>query len=92
LLRQYFSGFALTRRLGGRGEVQHRVEGAVQHLRGVLDPALHELRAFRDARPEAGGQVVQHHHLVPGLHQMAATTTADVSGTTRDQKLLFRTH
>lgn len=68
--------------------MQHRLEGAaVQHLGGVLDPALDELGTGRDALAETGGQVVQHGDLVPGLQKVGCDHTADVAGTAGDQVL-----
>ena len=74
--------------LGEGGEVQHRVVGGVEPLRGVLDAALDEAGTGGDARAVSGGQVVQHGHLVTGLEQMRRNDAADISRTARDQVLL----
>ena len=69
-------------------EVQHAVEAVGEHLvRSLREVGLDEPRLRRHRVAVAGRQVVEHDHLVAGVHQVRGAHTADVAGATGDEQL-----
>ncbi len=73
---------------GVRGEVHDRIDAVLgQHPRdqrtvaGVADDEF----TVRDCLGEARAQVVERHHALPGLAELANDMTPDVAGAARDE-------
>ncbi|GIX21854.1 MAG: hypothetical protein KatS3mg121_0637 [Gammaproteobacteria bacterium] len=77
---------------GVRGEVHHRPHGVLaQQARDPIQIAAvadHQF-AVQHRRPEAGGQIVQHHHLFAGFAELPDHVAADVAGAAGHQNRAF---